>query len=176
MKQLQFCLLSLAICAGPAFAQQSKNPVTDVLRDMLAGRQKNIVAAAEAMPADKFGYKPTPEQMSFGHLVTHIIESNNSFCATAADVPEPKVAEAKESDGKDKLVSALKASFDFCGSALPKATDAKLADSIDMFGGKKTRAFAAIVLASSWSDHYGAEAMYLRLNGVLPPTAKKEKD
>ena len=176
MKQLQLCLLSLAICAMPVFAQQAKNPVTDVLRESLAGRQKNIVAAAEAMPADKFGYKPTPEQMSFGHLVAHIIEANYLFCANAADVPEPKVAESKETDGKDKLISALKASFDFCGSALPKATDAKLTDTIEMFGAKKTRAFAAVALASSWSDHYGAEAMYLRLNGVLPPTAKKEKD
>jgi hypothetical protein len=41
------------------------------------------------MPADKFGYKPTPQQMSFAGLVLHITESNNYLCAKAGDVPEP---------------------------------------------------------------------------------------
>ena len=68
--------LAVLLFSAAAFAQQSKNPVTDVLRDSLAGRQKNTVAAIDEMPADKFGFKPTPEQMSFGHLATHIVEGN----------------------------------------------------------------------------------------------------
>ena len=67
--------LAVLLLSAAAFAQQSKNPVTDVLRDSLAGRQKNTVAAIDEMPADKFGFKPTPDQMSFGHLATHIVES-----------------------------------------------------------------------------------------------------
>jgi hypothetical protein len=168
-------VLLLSISAIPALAEQVKNPVTTVLRDMLTGRQKNIIAAAEEMPADKYNYKPTADQMTFGHLITHIVEANNLLCAKTADVPEPKVAELKETDGKDKLVAALKSSFDFCGTALAKADDSKLGDTVEVFGDKKgPRAFAAIALASSWADHYGMEAMYLRLNGLTPPTAKKK--
>ena len=74
------------------------------------------------MPADKFGYKPTPQQMSFANLVLHMTESNNYLCAKAGDVPEPKAQELKETDGKDKVVAALKASFDFCNTAMPKVT------------------------------------------------------
>lgn len=167
----------LAVALAPAAIAQTKNPVSDVLREMLPGRQKNIVAAVEEMPADKFGYKPTPEQMSFGHLVTHIVESNNLLCAKAADVAAPKVEEAKEDEGKDKLLAALKTSFDFCGTSLAKADDSKLSDTIEAFGGRKEpRAFAFIALASGWADHYAAAAMYLRLNGLLPPTAKPKKD
>jgi uncharacterized damage-inducible protein DinB len=174
MKVTSLALLLCSLLATPLLAQ-TKNPVTDVIRQMLPNRQSNTVAAVEEMPADKFNYKPTPEQMSFGHLVAHMVEANNLLCAKTADVPEPKVAEAKETDSKDKLVSALKASFDYCSSALAKADDAKLGDMIEVFGPKKQpRAFAAIVLASSWADHYGAAAMYLRLNGMLPPTAKKK--
>ena len=85
---------AVILLSAAAFAQQPKNPVTDVLRDSLAGRQKNTVAAIEEMPADKFGFKPTPDQMSFGHLAAHIAEANYFFCAKVGDVAAPKVEEA----------------------------------------------------------------------------------
>jgi len=166
----------LAILVSTSFAQQTKNPVTSVLRDSLVGRAKNTVAAFVAMPADKYDFKPTPEQMTFGHLAAHIVESNYFFCANAGDVPAPKVDELKGTEGKDKLVAAMQASFDFCGTALAKADDSKLGDTIVGFDGRPhPRAWAFLASASSWSDHYGAAAMYLRLNGILPPTAQPKK-
>jgi uncharacterized damage-inducible protein DinB len=158
--------------AASAFAQ-TKNPVSSALREMLPGRQKNVVGAMEAMPADKFNYKPSADQMTFAHLAAHIADSNNLFCSGAAAVPAPKVDKAQESDSKDKLVAAVKASFDFCSDALSKMDDSKLAESADFFGQPATRARIALILASSWADHYAEASMYLRLNGVLPPTAKK---
>jgi len=169
--------LAVLILSTTAFTQQSRNPVTDVLRDSLAARQKNTIAAIEEMPAEKFGFKPTPEQMSFGHLAGHIVEGNYFFCAKVGDVPQPKFEELPETAAKDKLVAAVKASFDFCGTALAKAEDSKLSDPIQDFTGKqRPRAWAALALAGSWADHYGAAAMYLRLNGLLPPTAPKKPE
>lgn len=169
-----FAVIALSIAT---YAQPPKNPVTDVLRDSLAGRQKNTVAAIEAMPADKFGFKPTPEQMSFGHLAAHIVEANYFFCSKVGDVSQPKVEELTETAPKDKLVAAAQASFDFCGTALAKAEDAKLGDPIQDFAKKtRSRAWAALALAGSWADHYGAAAMYLRLNGLVPPTAQKKTE
>jgi hypothetical protein len=163
----------LLLLAASALAQ-AKNPVSSALRDILPGRQKNTVAAVEAMPADKFNAKPTPDQVTFGHLVAHMIEANNALCSSAAAVPIPKVEEAKESDAKDKLVSALKASFDFCADTLAKMDDSKLGETTEVFHGHQaSRAWASMALASSWADHYAEAAMYLRLNGILPPTAKK---
>ena len=152
---------------------QVKNPVSSALRDILPGRQKNTIAAVEAMPADKFNYKPTPDQMTFGHLVAHMIVANNTFCSKVADVPAPKVEEAKETDAKDKLVAALKTSFDFCADAIAKMDDSKLGETIELFGSQASHASAGLRLAGSWADHYAEAAMYLRLNGILPPTAKK---
>jgi hypothetical protein len=171
MKSLTLiCLLSLAtlpLCA------QSKDPVSDALRQMLGGRAKNTIAAFEEMPADKFGFKPTPAQMSYGDLAAHIVESNYYFCANVGNVPEPKVTEVKGTDSKDVLVAAMKASFDFCGTALTKASDSTMADNITWFDGKpRARAWAFLGLASSLADHYGMAAMYLRQSGLLPPTAK----
>ncbi|HUA16363.1 MAG TPA: DinB family protein [Verrucomicrobiae bacterium] len=168
--------IGLFFLATAVFAQD-KNPVTSVVKQILPRQQKNLVAAVEEMPADKFGYKPTEQQMTFGHLVLHITESNNYLCSKIGDLPEVKPpVPLKESDGKDKLVAALKASFDFCGTALDKVDDSKLGDEVELFGGRKgARAFAMIALTNDWADHYSAAAMYLRLNGLLPPTAHAMK-
>jgi uncharacterized damage-inducible protein DinB len=168
----------MLLLAASALAQTAptpiKNPVSSALRDILPNRQKNTLGAIEAMPADKFGYKPSADQMTFGHLVAHMIESNNLFCSKAGAVAAPKVEEVKDTDGKDKLAAALKASFDFCSDTLGKMDDSKLGESTEGFGGKQaTRAWFSLVLSSSWADHYAEAAMYLRQNGILPPTAKK---
>jgi uncharacterized damage-inducible protein DinB len=169
-------LAVLVLLAATAVFAQEKNPVTSVVKEILPRQQKNLVAAVEEMPADKFNYKPTEPQATFGHLVLHIIESNNHLCSRIGDVPEVKSAPVKETDGKDKLVSALKASFDFCTTALAKVDDSKLGDEVELFGGRKgPRAFALIALTNSWADHYASAAMYLRLNGLLPPTAQEKK-
>ena len=175
-------VVCLAACATLSLAQNAastaksastKDPVASSLRMLLERSRNNIVGAVEAMPADKFSYKPTADQMTFAHLVVHIIASNNSLCAKVADVAAPKVEEPKETDSKDQLAAAVKASFNFCGEALGKMEDAKLGDDVELFGGRHfPRAMGALGLASGWADHYGAAAMYLRLNGILPPTAQ----
>jgi hypothetical protein len=177
---LSLVCASIVFCNVLSQAQTSgsstKDPVATSLRMLLSRSQNNTVGAIEAMPADKFSYKPTADQMTFAHLAVHIIGFNNGLCAKAADVPAPKVEEPKESDSKDQLVAAVKASYSFCNDALSKMDDSKLGDSIDLFGGRQApRAMAALILASGWSDHYATAAMYLRLNGVLPPSAQPKK-
>lgn len=167
----------IVFTSAAAFGQQSKSPVSDVLREMLNGREKNTVAAFEEMPADKYDYRPTADQMTFGHLAAHVAEANYYFCSNSGDVPAPKMDELKGTEGKEKLSAAVKASFEFCHTALAKADDSKMNENITWFDGKpRARAWAMLGLASSWSDHYGMAAMYLRSNGLVPPSAKKEKD
>ena len=169
-------VMCMVACASFAFAQAAtKDPVASSLRMLEQRSQNNTIGAIEAMPADKFSFKPTADQNTFGHLVVHIIEFNNSICAKAADVPAPKAEESKETDSKDKLVSAVKASYTFCSEALGKMDDSKLGEEIELFGGRKApRAMAALIASSGWADHYAAAAMYLRLNGVTPPSAQQK--
>src|SRR5437763_3075751 len=166
----------ILLLSTAAFAQEAKNPISTILREMLPSRAKNTVGAIEEMPADKFNYKPTPEQMTFGHLAAHITDGNYFFCSNVGDVPRPKTEELQGTEGKDKLMAAVKASFDFCSTALAKATDSKLNDNITWFDGKpRASDWSFVELDSSSAAHYGAAAMYLRLNGLLPPSAQKAK-
>jgi uncharacterized damage-inducible protein DinB len=178
--KITFAIPALLLVTAAANAQSApaapatKDPVSSALRDILPGRQKNTIAAVEAMPADKFEYKPSTDQMTFGHLVMHMVQANNFLCSKAAGVAAPKADEVKDTDSKEKLVAALKTSFDFCSETLAKMDDSKLGEMTEGFGGKQvTRAWFALATASNWADHYAEAAMYLRQNGVLPPTAKK---
>jgi hypothetical protein len=168
--------MTFAVAFQPiARAQAESNPVTAAARQMLSSRQPNVIGAAEAMPEDKYGFKPTPQQMSFGHLIEHIASSNYFLCSKLAGEAPPK-QQATEKDGKAKLTAAVKDSFDYCSGVLNKLTDSRLGEPVELFGGiKGTKATALLYLTSGWADHYSAEAMYLRLNGLKPPTAK-EKD
>jgi hypothetical protein len=167
---------SMTKAQTPAAGGQTKDPVATSLRLVLQRFQNNTIGAMEAMPADKYSYKPTADQITFAHLAAHIANSNNFFCSKVADVPAPKVDEPKDTDSKDSLVAAVKASFSFCSDALSKMDDSKLGDTVELFGGRQLpRAAADLGLASSLADHYGMAAMYLRLNGILPPSAQPKK-
>jgi hypothetical protein len=166
---LHFCALGATVVA------QKKDPVTTVIKEIMPRQAKNLQAAVETMPADKFSFRPTEPQMTFGHLVAHMIDSNYYLCAKASDIAQPKNPQPKETD-KDALVAALKSSFDFCTSSLAKVDDSKLSDKIQAYGGREVpRAWALIALTNDWADHYSAAATYLRLNGLLPPTAQPKK-
>src|SRR5438270_320769 len=177
MKPILVFFTAFASLAAQSIAQEAKsqsNPLTAVLRQQVDGRTKNMVAAAELMPADKYSYHPTPEQLTFGHLIEHIASSNGTLCSAIAGTTAPK-SEVKETDSKEKLVQALKDSFDFCSTSLAKVDDSKLSEELTIFNRKATRARAMVALSNDWADHYAGEAMYLRLNGILPPTAQPRK-
>jgi hypothetical protein len=169
-------LLALAALLVPAAACPQSAPVADALRQSLARAAKNMTAAAEAMPAEKYAFRPTAPQMTYGHLVMHIAESNYRFCSAVSGVAAPEQTKLAETDGKEKLAAAVRSSFEFCSSSLAKLDDSHLSDEIELLGGRKfTRAASILILAGSWSDHYSAQSIYLRLNNLLPPSAQPAK-
>jgi len=150
------------------------NPIVTTVRQMETRYSKNLTGAADAMPADKYTYKPTPDQITFAHLVMHSAEANNSLCAAVAGETAPSV-KLSDTDPKDTLTKALKDSFVYCEQVLAKADDSTLGQPVTLFGGRSsTRGGALIFLAANWADHYSEAAMYLRLNNLLPPSAIKK--
>jgi hypothetical protein len=93
---------------------------------------------------------------------------------TAATMTESPAAAAA---AKEALVTRLRRSFEMCAPAVAALSESALADSVPFFGGRKaTKARVAIALAQDWADHYAQAAMYLRLNGILPPTARPRQE
>jgi hypothetical protein len=176
------CLLALTLSASQLAAQAStmaapaasKSPVADALRQMETRYARILVGAAEAMPADKYNYRPTPAQMSFAAIQVHLInEGNDLLCGKVAGMAPPTRTAIDSTAGKDALVARLKESFQFCEQAFAKLDDSNLSAPVQLFGPNPfTMASAMMITVGDWADHYSQEANYLRLNGVLPPTAR----
>ncbi len=159
-------------------AQEPLGPVAAALKASLGRYTTNMPGAADLMPAEKYAFKPTPEQMSFGEIIAHEAESNETLCgAIGGGAKTPTESAAGATAPKEQLVARLKKSFEDCGTVIAGLKDATLGDSVPFFGGRKaTRARAAIALAQDWADHYAQAAMYLRANGILPPSARPRKN
>ena len=159
----------------------SANPVSDAVRQLLARDSKNLVASAELLPAEKYGCHPTPAQMTFGQLIVHIAQTNVALCSGISGMPAPptpdELGKLADTDAKDALVVAVRRSFDYCTEALAKVNDSQLAEEVTMFGRRTglSRAATMITIATDWADHHSTAASYLRLNGILPPTAQPKK-
>jgi uncharacterized damage-inducible protein DinB len=172
-------LMLVTVACGLAIigaAPNPSSPVSDALRSVAERSGKNLVAAAEEMPADKYGFKPTPAQLSFGEVLVHLSRGNDFLCSKISGVEAPKRTEISKTAAKDQLVARLRESFQFCETALAKVDDSALSTKVQFFGNSEvTRAEAMFVTAEDWADHYSQLAIYLRLNGHLPPTAKPKQ-
>jgi uncharacterized damage-inducible protein DinB len=169
--------VALVLTAVPALlaAQGAASPVADAFRTYEQRSATKLVAAAETMPADKYGYKPTPAQMSVADIVLHLAEGNDFFCSKIAGTTAPKRDSLAASAPKDKLVARLRETFDYCGTTLAKLDDSGLAEQLSFFGDRKvSRASMILITTGDWEDHYSQMANYLRLNGLLPPTARQQ--
>ena len=166
----------LAQAAAPALpAEATANPVVWSAKMLYERDAKNMIAAAEEMPEGKYSYHPTPDQWSFGKLVSHVAQSNGGLCSALSGGTAPATLHVSDTASKADLVAALKASFDFCGPALDGMTDAKLGEAITVFHRPMVRATALVLLPVDLADHYSQMAAYLRLNGMTPPSAQPKK-
>jgi hypothetical protein len=166
-----------AQAVATAAAAPPASPVADAFRQMEQRFARILVAAAEAMPAEKYTYRPTPQQMSFAEIQVHLAnEGNDDLCGKLTGIPVPKRAAIDTTATKEQLVARLKETFGFCETALAKLDDSKLSAPIQLFGPNPfSQASAILITVGDWADHYSQEANYLRLNGVLPPTAQPRK-
>jgi DinB superfamily len=186
MKLSHFAILALlgpiTLAAQQPPATPPANPVTTAFRTRITGLHRNIAQAFDSIPESKFGYKPTPAQLSIGFIAQHIASDDYFFCNNFGALKGTRAAEdtttadsVKATWPKAKLIARLKDSFGFCDQAIAQLDDAKLGEPVTItFGGNsRTVARAGMVLghALDLADHYSQLANYMRLNNLIPPTA-----
>ena len=146
---IRFAALATLCLTTGAAAQGA--PVADAFRDNAKRAARNLVAAAEEMPAGKYGFKPTPAQMSFGDVIGHLSQGNDYLCSNVAGVEAPKRPELAKDATKEQLVARLKETFGSCESALATLDDSKLAGKVPFFGEREiTRAEAVLATVEDW--------------------------
>ncbi len=149
--------IAFTLVLGTVSAQN--NLVTTTQRYFNSVR-RNLEASADVMPADKYSYRLTEGQMTFGEWLIHSAHRNYADCAvlkseTAQTVPALKT--------KDEVTKVLKDSFAYCASAVENADQAKILASPQM-----TNAFLHITIHNN--EIYGNIVGYLRSSGIVPPS------
>ena len=178
-------VLTLVLSASLAAQQPTTppgNPVAAAFKGRITGLHRNIALAFDSIPESKFGYKPTPAQLTIGYIAQHVASDNYYFCNNfgekKADIPADASStpdSVKAAWPKAKLVEQLKASFAFCDDAMGQLDDAKLAEQVQLTFNGQTRNVPRVNFALGHAldleDHYSQLANYMRLNDILPPTA-----
>jgi uncharacterized damage-inducible protein DinB len=158
------------------------NPIATAFKARIGALSRNIAQAFDSIPEAKFGYKPTPAQLSIGFIAQHVASDNYLFCdqfgEKKSSLPEKDTAtpdSVKATWPKDSLVTKLKASFAFCQEAIGQLEDGKLGDQVTLTfrGNSRNVPRISMVLghALDLADHYSQLANYMRLIGMLPPSA-----
>ena len=174
---LQLIAVAAWSVAATGAAQDPPTPVSDALRAAAGRAGSNFITAAEEMPAGKYEFKPTSSQMSFGDVIAHMSAGNDALCSSIGGLAAPKRSEVGAAAPKEKLVARLRETFQFCESALAGVNDSRLGGKVPYFGDREiSRAEAMVAAAEEWAGHYSQIAVYLRLSGLLPPTAKGRQE
>ena len=167
-------VLSLLAAVGSAPLHAQDNPAVGLARQLWEPMIGYITTVAEELPESSYAFKPTPEVRSFGQMFGHVAGAQYMFCAAAlGESPRNEDDIEKTKKTKSELVSALKASTDYCKKAYAlsdKATQGK----IKLFGQERTKLFALGLNANHDAEHYGNLVTYLRLNGMVPPSSRRQ--
>jgi uncharacterized damage-inducible protein DinB len=160
-----------AAAAAPAAAGEV--PGLRVLAwHQLATAQREILSLAEAVPAEKYSWRPGAGVRSVGEVYMHVA-SANYFLPTfwGAKMPAGVDARTFEKDGADKAktVSTLKASFEFLNQAIDAVPDSDLGRQVTVFGQQATVGEVMFGVATHGHEHLGQSIAYARMNGIVPP-------
>ena len=175
-----FCFLVLA--AGPLRVASQVNPYKDgtpgvtgyrseVLSEVIVQENK-FTRLAEAIPADKYSWRPAPDTRSFAEVFLHVGAANyNIYTLVGAKVPdglEVRTLEKSTTD-KAKIIATLKDSFAHARAAIKAMPDADLEKSLDWFGGKNAQRGILLFVVRHGAEHLGQAIAYTRMVGITPP-------
>ena len=189
-------ILALTVLTATSHAQDYKDPYTaaetgkpmapaKALDTMLSMYEYQLMAAAKAMPADKYSFAPSAATFAtgspakfgtvrtFADQLTHLAGANYYFMSKLSNGPMPEAAKSlKDLKAKDEIIAALEKSFTYSHAQVATLTPANAFLGIEGVDGMHTPATVAAFTVSHGYDHYGQIVEYLRMNGVVPPGSK----
>jgi len=139
-----------------------------------AVQKELFVNAADAMPNDKFGFKPTPAQRSYGEQIMHVVQANAVGLGMLGGKTPAPVINMKAAT-KAEVMTALRQSMDYGEAVLKEFTDQQLNERVTgprYMGPSASRLRLIYSSLQHTMDIYGQMVVYLRLNGILPPASR----
>jgi uncharacterized damage-inducible protein DinB len=167
----------LSVGATPQSRQAGSGQATvlgDLLKDWQEQKQ-TMMEISDAMPEGKFSYKTTPLQRNYGEQVMHVALVNVGILKLIGGKAAPPSFSPEGAKSKAQMLKALSDSYDYGIALLREQSDMTINETIQApaFLGPSTRARIFWFLLGHSMDIYGQMAVYLRLNGIVPPASRK---
>ena len=182
MLALGTLMVSFAIASARAQAQTTVDPMATTVATWLTMIEKSFVSLADAMPAEKYGFKPTSGEFrdvrTFGEQVKHVACANFAFYNEIEKKTPPDGCETggpSPAKTKAEIMTYLRDSFVYAGRVLRTMTPSNALEAAGgPYGGQSTRLGLATLSIWHASDHYGQLVVYLRMNGIVPPASRPD--
>ena len=176
-------LVTVMTCTGGTLRVDAREPVDPMAATMsqwFTMIERSFLSLAEAMPEDRYGFKPTAGAFegarTFGEQIKHVACGNFAFFNEIEKKTPPERCDTggpSPARTKAELLAYLRESFAYAGSVLRTTT---AANALEPAGGpcdgQSTRLGLATLAVWHASDHYGQLVIYLRMNGVVPPASR----
>ena len=173
---LLFCgaMATVAVAAPSVFAQ---GPSPSVVKELVATWQRaatDIIDVAEAMPEEKYAYKPTPEISTFRDQLVHVTGITQRFIDSAKGT-KSESGQPHKAMTKAEVIALLKQTLQTGQEMLGSLTDAQLLEQVQFpFGNRMVTRFTFwLGPIYQFRNHHGQLVVYLRLNGIVPPTTAR---
>ena len=176
-----YALLSFFIMVTFAAHGQnsSANPYTAELQVQYRDVKRDLIDSAEEMPAEKYDFRPVEGVRTFGQIVEHLIDDQYAVCALIREERTPRNPNdsAERAGGtKDKLVQGLRKAFEYCDSIYDPLTDVTAAQRVRSYDGTMQPRIQLLMINTNHANlHYGNVIVYLRMNGLVPPSSKRNR-
>ena len=125
------------------------------------------IAIAQAMPPEQYAFRPHPDSMNFGQLMSHVASTNYQFCAGLKDSDPPAVPSPTD---KGAIVKFLSDSFEYCSAVIPNLTDEQLSQTHNSSDGRLSGREVLLAMYVHVAHHRGQAEIYLRDKGIKPPS------
>ncbi len=173
--------LALAALLAPAALSAQMNQAPPQTIGLAAGIQRgyasvkqNMLEAAEKMPEADYMFQPTGEIRMFGQLFGHVSNAQFNQCSQAKGEANPNQGvDNEQKHGKAEALAALKASFDYCDSAMAALTDQSALELVQSGRNQMARGWVLANLVAHTNEMYGTTGVYMRLKGLVPPSTER---
>lgn len=137
--------------------------------------QRDLAEAAEKMPDEHYGFKPTADIRPFGQLIAHVALAQFRTCAMLKGQPNPR-KDDKEDASRTKAdeVALLKESTAYCDPVVSAINDTTMAELTKVDQIQVAKGLIPVELVAHGMEMYGTIAVYLRLKGIVPPTTERQ--
>ena len=174
----RFVLLSVFLFAGllPLYAQDA--PTSGFRAEFLKQLDEvsvKLLDLAQAVPAEKYSWRPSEGVRSVSEVYVHIAAGNYFLMKFMGIDPPADFTRDMEKTITDKrqVIEAMKKSFAHVRQAALKTSDADLEKSVELFGQNTTYRDVFFTDMMHLHEHLGQSIAYARMNGVVPPWSAK---